>query len=75
MKTAVSLPDELFERAEHVASEMGVPRSNLYARAIAEFVDRHETERTTARLDALYSELSTERPVVHPRAVFADVEW
>ena len=38
MKTAVSLPDPLFEEAERVAERLGLSRSELYARAIARFV-------------------------------------
>jgi len=34
MKTAVSLPNELFDAAEVLADELGVTRSELYARAI-----------------------------------------
>jgi hypothetical protein len=38
MKTAISLPDPLFEEAERVAARLGLSRSELYARAIARFV-------------------------------------
>lgn len=75
MKTAVSLPDELFERAEQAAAELGVPRSNLYARALDEFLDRHERSSVTAQLDAVYGETATEEPLVGPAATFVDVEW
>jgi hypothetical protein len=40
MKTAVSIPDELFERADRVAAKRGVSRSALYAEALASFIDR-----------------------------------
>jgi metal-responsive CopG/Arc/MetJ family transcriptional regulator len=57
VKTAVSLPDPLFKRAETAAKKLGVSRSEFYARAIAEFLDRRQPEETTARLNELYSRI------------------
>lgn len=53
MKVAVSLPTELFERADESAARLGINRSQLYARAIAEFLDRDGEDPVTARLDEL----------------------
>ncbi|HVS02959.1 MAG TPA: hypothetical protein VMT16_09330 [Thermoanaerobaculia bacterium] len=55
MKTAISLPDEVFAAAEELASELGVSRSQLYARAVAAFVARHRQSEVTERLDAVYA--------------------
>ncbi len=55
MKTAISLPDELFASAEALAERMGVSRSHLIATALAEFVAKHQSRKVTARLDALYA--------------------
>lgn len=52
-KAAVSIRDEAFNAAEHAASVMGMPRSQLYARAVEEFVSRQFRERVTERLDAV----------------------
>ena len=41
MKTAISIPDDVFAEAEETAQRLGVSRSGLYTRAIAEFVERH----------------------------------
>jgi metal-responsive CopG/Arc/MetJ family transcriptional regulator len=35
MKTAISLPDELFESADALARRMGISRSKLFATAVA----------------------------------------
>ena len=51
MKTAVSIPDDVFEDAERLASRLHTSRSKLYARAIAEFVARHDDDRVTALMD------------------------
>ena len=49
MKTAVSIPDDVFEDAERLASRLRTSRSQLYARALAEFVARHDDDRAIAR--------------------------
>jgi predicted transcriptional regulator len=51
MKTAVSIPDEVFEDAERLASRLQTSRSQLYARALAEFVARHDDDRVTTMMD------------------------
>lgn len=51
MKTAVSIPDDVFEEAERLASRLQTSRSKLYARALAEFVARHDDDRVTALMD------------------------
>ena len=55
MKTAISLPDELFEEAESLASRLGLSRSGLYAAALEDFIGRHRAKRVSERLDAIYS--------------------
>ncbi len=47
MKTAVSIPDEVFEEAEQLARRMETSRSALYARALAEYIARHGTDQVT----------------------------
>jgi metal-responsive CopG/Arc/MetJ family transcriptional regulator len=55
MKTAVSLPDELFRRAEAAAHRLRVSRSELYAKAIAEFLKCQRDGAITERLNEVYS--------------------
>ena len=54
MKTAISLPDDLFAAMEALAKKLGIPRSRLVAEALAEYVAKHRTARITERLDAVY---------------------
>lgn len=56
MKTAVSLPDELFELADKLAKQLGTTRSGLYALALSEFVEKHRSESITAQLNSVYGE-------------------
>jgi metal-responsive CopG/Arc/MetJ family transcriptional regulator len=64
MKTAISLPDELFASAEALAERLGVTRSALFATAVAEFLAKHQARKVTDRLNALYAEESS---VLDPR--------
>jgi antitoxin MazE6 len=52
MKTAVSIPDEVFEKAEHLARRMKKSRSRLFSNALEEYVDRHAPDRVTEAMDS-----------------------
>jgi metal-responsive CopG/Arc/MetJ family transcriptional regulator len=55
MKTAISLPDELFESADALARKLGVSRSRLVREALAEYVAKHKHARITERLNEVYA--------------------
>jgi metal-responsive CopG/Arc/MetJ family transcriptional regulator len=57
MKTAVSMPDDLFRLAEATARRLRVSRSELYARAITEFLKRQQGNAITERLNDVYTRL------------------
>jgi len=59
MKTAISIPDDLFQAAERMAKQLGIPRSRLYSMAVEEFVEQRQAEDVTWRLDAIYAEESS----------------
>lgn len=56
MKVAVSLPDPVFDAAERLAQRMRVSRSQLYARALEEYVAQRQDRRVTESLDAVYAQ-------------------
>jgi predicted transcriptional regulator len=60
MKTAVSIPDDLFLRAEELANRLGKSRSQVYREALAEYVLRREPGAITRALDELAEELGME---------------
>ena len=60
MKTAVSIPDDVFEDAERLASRLQISRSKLYGRALAEFVARHDDDRVTTLMDQAVREAGGE---------------
>jgi predicted transcriptional regulator len=67
MKTAVSIPDEVFEQAEQLARRMKRPRSEVYSRALAEYVARHAPDRVTDAMNRTLAEID-QRADDFPRA-------
>jgi predicted transcriptional regulator len=55
MKTAVSLPDDLFRAAEIAARRLNVSRSRLYAAALSHYLDRRQAVAVTERLNKTYA--------------------
>ncbi len=66
MKTAVSIPDPLFASAERMAKRLGISRSELFQRALEEFVRRRQADAITAMLDAVYADESRDAPALDP---------
>ncbi len=54
MKTAISIPDPVFEAAEQLAERIGVSRSELYATAVAEYMAKYRALGVRERMDAAY---------------------
>lgn len=54
----MTLPEDLYARAEHAARRLRVTRSALYTKALREYLDRHEQQQdvVTAQLDEVYAE-------------------
>jgi metal-responsive CopG/Arc/MetJ family transcriptional regulator len=78
MKTAVSIPDDLFRRADELARRLGKSRSEVYREALAEYVFRREPRSVTASLDALADELASQQDPWLPevgRKMLARSEW
>lgn len=65
MKTAISIPDHLYKKAEKTAKAMGIPRSQLFAKALEEFINHHEKEKTTEKLNAIYTKTTTPSDFSH----------
>lgn len=54
MKTAISIPETIFRSAEQLARRLSVSRSALYAKAVAELIDKHRDDLVTSRLNEIY---------------------
>jgi len=51
MKTAISIPDEVFDEAERLAKRLRKSRSQLYSDALREYLARYDSESTTERMN------------------------
>lgn len=52
MKTAISVPDEIFDRASRRAKDLGVSRSEFFARAADNYLDELDAHSVTEQIDA-----------------------
>jgi hypothetical protein len=80
MKTAISIPDEIFRRAELAAKRLGMSRSELFTRAAVEFLRANPPEDLKASYDAAFAEPESDRKLAAERrraarAVLRKVEW
>ncbi len=57
MKTAVSVPDDVFADAEALAQRLKKSRSQLYSEALREYVARHAPDHVTEALDQISADL------------------
>ena len=55
MKTAISIPDPVFQAAEALAQRLGMSRSQLYSKAVLEFTKTYKNQKVTEKLNAIYS--------------------
>ena len=55
MKVAVSIPDSIFEAAEQLAREQNMPRSQVFAEALADYIEAHGPGAVTQALNKVYS--------------------
>ena len=61
MKTAVSIPDEIFERGEKLARSARRSRSELYSAALKEYIERHAPEDVTDAMNRVCDAVGQER--------------
>jgi metal-responsive CopG/Arc/MetJ family transcriptional regulator len=56
MKTAIYMPDDIFSTAEKIARRLKISRSELYTRAVKEYIAELEFESTTEKLNTIYAQ-------------------
>lgn len=54
MKTAISIPDSVYNAAEQLASRLGESRSELYSKAVDNYIKQHQDVKVTEKLNDLY---------------------
>lgn len=60
MKTAISIPDPIFQAAEALAKQLGISRSELFSKAVESFIEAHKQDGVQEALDAVYGEENSE---------------
>jgi metal-responsive CopG/Arc/MetJ family transcriptional regulator len=79
MKTAISLPDALFQAGERHARRTGKSRSQLYADALAEYLHRRTPEEVTETMNRVMERLNDPSPdpwvQAAARQVLETTEW
>lgn len=78
MKTAVSIPDDLFEQAERLAKTLQQSRSQIYSRALRDFVARYAADRVTESLNAVCEDLDDSEDEFRKaanRRIWGRTEW
>ena len=78
MKTAISVPDALYGKAERLARRLRKSRSQLYSEALAHYLDRYDEAALTEAWNRVCSEVDT-RPdpwlASAAKRVLARTEW
>ena len=78
MKTAVSIPDEVFEKAERLARRALLSRSAIFSAALKEYVARHAPDEVTEAMNRVCDEVG-DRPesfvAAASRRVLENTEW
>ena len=57
MKTAISLPDPVFEEAESLARQLGLSRSELYTKALKAYLRKYNRDQILGKLNQALREL------------------
>ena len=55
MKTAISIPDSIFQAAENLAERLGLSRSELFVKAMNEYLNLHKNQDVTKKLNEIYT--------------------
>jgi antitoxin MazE6 len=80
MKTAISIPDDVFEQAERYAKRLGVSRSELYARAVRLLLEAESEKEIRASYDRAFGPAAGDDEAARftkqaARDALAAVEW
>ena len=60
MKTAISIPDPIFQAAEVMAKHLGISRSELFTVAVSKYIEAHDDQAITQSLNKIFSQTENE---------------
>ncbi len=82
VKTAISVPDETFDRASRRAADLGISRSEFFARAAQRYLDALDSHSVVSDIDATLERLTAPDDsgawavsAAHDRLADADEDW
>lgn len=78
MKTAVSIPDDVFQGAERLARRTKKSRSQLFSDALREYVARHSDDEITEAINKVCAEVGSTKDEfanAASRRILRRVEW
>ena len=75
MKTAISIPDDVFREADRAAERLGLSRSQLYARAMRQFLEHQGDDPVTSAIDSLLLDLEQQPTPNVGRGLIDDGAW
>jgi metal-responsive CopG/Arc/MetJ family transcriptional regulator len=78
MKTAVSIPDDVFEKVERFARRSKRSRSEIYSAALREFIARHSADEVTEAINRAVDEIGDQKDefvAAAARRVLEKIEW
>ena len=78
MKTAVSVPNEVYEQAEELAQRTGRTRSEIYSTALRDYLAHQQALPVTAAMDQALQEIDPEPDSfldATAREALAETEW
>jgi len=55
LKTAISIPEDIYRDAEDAAKKLGMTRSRLYSAAVADFLNRYRKDNIKVKLNEVHA--------------------
>ena len=74
MKTAISIPDTVFDLAEKLAHRLGISRSQLFTTAVSEYIQEHQNDNVTEKLNKIYAKESSHLDPVSQALQYSTLE-
>jgi predicted transcriptional regulator len=76
MKTAISIPDDVFRRAERLAKRRKISRSEMYTAALVRMLEAEPKEDVTRAYDSAFDDDQHDAFTdAAARKLLADIEW
>ena len=78
MRTTVSLPDDIFKKAERLARRMNKSRSQLFSNALSDYLARHSSDQITEAMNQVCDQVGVETDAftsAASRRTLERVEW